>query len=153
MNGQHLQLIWICFLLWFFRHNQYLIFYSFDSLERFINMESENIEEEVLNPDFIVVFLLLAALTFLFLYLRERSKNFRFKPKKKDFEQLRNELSDREDEVLQIVLEGKSQKEIAESLHIEISTIKSHLNKIYRLFDVRDKKQLIKRYREQKTTS
>ena len=104
-------------------------------------MGNENIEEEVLNPDFIVFFLLLAALTFLFLYLRERSRNFRFNPQKLDFEQLRNQLSDREAEVLKIVLEGKSQKEISEILHIEISTIKSHLNKIYRLFDVRDKKQ------------
>ncbi|MBV6646987.1 MAG: helix-turn-helix transcriptional regulator [Cyclobacteriaceae bacterium] len=116
-------------------------------------MENENIEEEVLNPNFLIVFLVLIILLLLFLFLKERARNRKVKLQDPDFKALRNRLSSREIEVLEALLNGKSQKEIAEILHIEISTIKSHLNKIYKLFNVKDKKQLIQLHREGNTST
>ncbi|MBP2831878.1 helix-turn-helix transcriptional regulator [Aquimarina sp. U1-2] len=52
-------------------------------------------------------------------------------------------LSDREKEVLEQILQKKSQKEIADELNIEISTVKSHVNKIYKSYDVKNKKELV----------
>lgn len=53
-------------------------------------------------------------------------------------------LSGREKEVLAQMLQGKSQKEIAASLFVEVSTVKTHINRIYKLYGVRDRKELLK---------
>jgi DNA-binding CsgD family transcriptional regulator len=47
-----------------------------------------------------------------------------------------NALSPKELEVLQLVAQGKSNKEIATALFIETSTVKSHVNKVYQKLGV-----------------
>lgn len=46
-------------------------------------------------------------------------------------ESLRSDLTQKEAEILQFIGQGKSNKEIAQALFIEISTVKTHINKLY----------------------
>ena len=50
-------------------------------------------------------------------------------------------LSDREREVLRLVVEGNSNKEIARRLGVEISTVKSHLHNAFEKIGVQDRTQ------------
>jgi DNA-binding NarL/FixJ family response regulator len=53
------------------------------------------------------------------------------------------ELTRREREILQLVLKEYQNKEIADELHLETSTIKTHLSKIYRKLHVENRSQLL----------
>lgn len=53
-------------------------------------------------------------------------------------------LSAREIEVLSKISEGKSNKEIADELFIEVSTVKSHINKIYKTLNIKSRKEAAK---------
>lgn len=53
-----------------------------------------------------------------------------------------DELSTKEREVLLLILDGKSNKEICNSLFIAKSTLKTHINHIYKKIDVRTRKEL-----------
>lgn len=53
-------------------------------------------------------------------------------------------LSARELEVLSKISEGKSNKEIADELFIEVSTVKSHINKIYKTLKIKSRKEAAK---------
>jgi DNA-binding NarL/FixJ family response regulator len=52
-------------------------------------------------------------------------------------------LSPRELEVLDLLVEGKTNKEIAEQLYISDKTVKIHVNKIYKKFKVKSRSQAI----------
>jgi len=52
-------------------------------------------------------------------------------------------ISPREYEVLQKIAEGKSNQEIAESLFISLSTVKSHVSHLYEKLDVKRRTQAI----------
>ena len=56
-------------------------------------------------------------------------------------------LSSREIEVLQLVVDGLSNREIAERLVIAVSTVKTHINHIYRKLDVTSLTQAVARAR------
>jgi two-component system response regulator DegU len=56
---------------------------------------------------------------------------------------LLRELSDREVEVLQYVADGKSNKEIADTLVISEKTVKAHLRSIFRKLEVGDRAQAV----------
>jgi LuxR family maltose regulon positive regulatory protein len=62
---------------------------------------------------------------------------------------LREPLSSREMEVLQLLNNDKSTKEIAEALMISVNTAKTHVMRIFRKFDVHSRKMLLDRIREQ----
>lgn len=67
-----------------------------------------------------------------------------------DFQQRKSlvgTLSIREKEVLDLILSGKRNKEISDMLHIEVSTVKSHVNNIYAKLDVASRKEL-SRYKD-----
>lgn len=55
------------------------------------------------------------------------------------------ELSDREFDLLKAFLSGMSYKEAANSLFISVNTVKSYQKRIYQLFDVSTKVELIKK--------
>ncbi|GEM_PF-7036481 len=55
-------------------------------------------------------------------------------------------LSEREVEVMNSILQGMTNKEIQESLFIEKSTLKSHINRIYRKLEVSNRQELILKY-------
>ncbi|WP_113924807.1 response regulator transcription factor [Cognataquiflexum aquatile] len=54
-----------------------------------------------------------------------------------------NQLSFKEREVLNHILAGKSNKEICGSLFIEHSTLKSHINHIYKKLEVNSRKEIV----------
>jgi len=55
------------------------------------------------------------------------------------------ELSDREFDLLKAFVSGMSYKEAADSLYISVNTVKSYQKRIYQMFDVRTKVELIKK--------
>lgn len=58
-----------------------------------------------------------------------------------DFESnYQKRLTQREKEVIDLIIQGKKNKEIAEELFIDISTVKSHVNKIYKKTGVKNRK-------------
>jgi DNA-binding NarL/FixJ family response regulator len=54
-----------------------------------------------------------------------------------------NQLSFKEREVLHHILAGKSNKEICATLFIEHSTLKSHINHIYKKLEVNSRKEIV----------
>ncbi|WP_282081214.1 helix-turn-helix domain-containing protein [Aquimarina algiphila] len=52
-------------------------------------------------------------------------------------------ISNREKEVIALIVTGKKNKEISDELFVDISTIKSHINNIYRKTGVKNRKELI----------
>ena len=55
-----------------------------------------------------------------------------------------DELSSRQKEVLDLIIAGKSNKEIMNELSIEQSTLKTHINKIYKTLGIDSRKQVKK---------
>jgi LuxR family maltose regulon positive regulatory protein len=62
--------------------------------------------------------------------------------------ELREPLSERELEVLGLVASGKSNQEIASSLFVSLSTVKTHINNLYRKLGTRSRTQAIARARD-----
>ena len=52
-------------------------------------------------------------------------------------------LSKQEKKVYNLLKSGKSNKEISSELHIEVSTVKSHLHKIYSRLGVKSRKEIV----------
>jgi DNA-binding CsgD family transcriptional regulator len=57
-------------------------------------------------------------------------------------------ITDREKEIIQCVVEGKSNAEIAEELVISLATVKTHLHNIYGKFDIDSRYDLIAKIRQ-----
>ena len=53
-----------------------------------------------------------------------------------------SELTTRQKQVYDLILLNKSNKEICKELFIELSTLKTHINKIYKTMNVRSRKEL-----------
>ncbi|MBA7679336.1 hypothetical protein ES703_87625 [subsurface metagenome] len=61
-------------------------------------------------------------------------------------------ISKREEEVIQQLCKGKTNKEISETLFISLQTVKDHVYRIYQKTDVKNRVQLInliQSYREE----
>jgi DNA-binding NarL/FixJ family response regulator len=52
-------------------------------------------------------------------------------------------LSKREAEVLELLCQQKTNSQIADELCIELSTLKTHINRIYKKLEVKNRRQLI----------
>ncbi|WP_024770725.1 response regulator transcription factor [Aquimarina macrocephali] len=59
-----------------------------------------------------------------------------------DYNQLIKSLTRREKEILELIIQEYQNKEIAIQLHLEVSTIKSHLSKIYTKLNVKNRNEL-----------
>ncbi len=57
----------------------------------------------------------------------------------------RNMLSPREIEVMELIYSGISNKEIAEKLFVSLSTIKTHINNIYKILEVKNRREAIEK--------
>ncbi|RAP33460.1 hypothetical protein DID75_02040 [Candidatus Marinamargulisbacteria bacterium SCGC AG-410-N11] len=52
-------------------------------------------------------------------------------------------LTNRESEIIRYICEGKSNKDIGEHLYIEVSTVKTHVSRIYKKLNVSNRMQLL----------
>ncbi len=57
-----------------------------------------------------------------------------------------NKLTSREIEIIQLIIKRKKNIEIANELFVELSTIKSHINNIYKKENVNNREELIEKY-------
>lgn len=64
------------------------------------------------------------------------------------YDEIKEALSEREVEVLQLIGAGKSNKQIAEELHLTLSTVKTHASNIYSKLNVNRRIQAVMRARE-----
>ena len=69
--------------------------------------------------------------------IREQSKI-----KSEGFDALLDELSERQKEVYDLIISGKTNKEIMTELFIEQSTLKSHINQIYKKLNIKSRSEL-----------
>lgn len=58
-----------------------------------------------------------------------------------NIEEKLNALSSRQREVFDHIIQGKSNKEIITLLNIELSTLKTHINQIYKVLDIKTRKE------------
>jgi DNA-binding NarL/FixJ family response regulator len=65
----------------------------------------------------------------------------------KDKELDESNLTEREKEILQLLMKGNSYKEIAGTLFISVETLNSHIKNIYRKLNVHSRSELAARYR------
>lgn len=52
-----------------------------------------------------------------------------------------NELSVKQKEVFDLIIQGKSNKEIISELVIELSTLKTHINQIYKKLEIKNRRE------------
>jgi DNA-binding CsgD family transcriptional regulator len=64
--------------------------------------------------------------------------------KKRELTKITRSLSQREANIVKLILEGKANKEIAANLNIELSTVKTHVNNIYAKLRISNRKELTK---------
>ncbi len=57
-----------------------------------------------------------------------------------------NKLTSREKEIIQLIIKRNKNIEIANELFVELSTIKSHINNIYKKENVNNREELIEKY-------
>jgi hypothetical protein len=62
--------------------------------------------------------------------------------KRQTISKIWRELSQREMDIVGLILSGKSNKEVAIALNIELSTVKTHVNNIYAKLEVKNRKDL-----------
>ncbi len=88
----------------------------------------------------------LLLVTMLFIWYRTRKKNLSLRLKTdaemgRIFEEYN--ISHREQEILQLILKGKTNKDIEDALFISIRTVKNHIYNIYQKFGVKTRLELI----------
>lgn len=67
--------------------------------------------------------------------IKEQSKN-------EKIDTLLNRLTERQKEVYDLIISGKTNNEIMAELFIEQSTLKSHINQIYKKLNIKNRKEL-----------
>ncbi len=83
----------------------------------------------------LLTLLLLSVLLNVFLILQKQ------KAKKETSHKLKEKLSKQERVVLELILQDKSNKDIAESLFLSVSTVKTHTNNIYKKLNVQSREE------------
>ncbi len=65
-----------------------------------------------------------------------------YKQERTSFEKLRSTLTSRQSEICDLIISGKSNKEIMSLLFIEQSTLKTHINQLYKKLKIKNRKEL-----------
>lgn len=93
------------------------------------------VEINSLNSLFLVPFIVLVCWLGILLGTTKQRDEFDLAYQKK--------ITEREKEVISLILLDKKNKEISDELYVDISTIKSHINNIYRKTGVKNRKELL----------
>lgn len=126
-----------------------LAIFLFFSLVAF-RFDNERVKLLWSDYPFIAVLLALATALIAIIWLRiEKQKtqllinNLQTKSKEKSAKIETNllKLSSRQREVFDLILKGKSNKEIIAGLHIELSTLKTHINQIYKILGIQSRRE------------
>ena len=100
-------------------------------------------KDQLLIAQGILIFILLLVLLRLTVGSRKQnSKNIL----QKDLDKTFDHLTSKEKEILQLLAQGKSNKEIATELFVELSTVKTHINSIYKQLKLSGRKDAIDYY-------
>ncbi|NRB60437.1 MAG: response regulator transcription factor [Winogradskyella sp.] len=88
---------------------------------------------------FIVIFVLFVCITFLLLRLNK-------KPKIVEIESIK--LTSQEEKIAKLIIEEKSNKEIANELFISLSTVKTHIRNLYAKLEVNNRQQFTEKFKK-----
>lgn len=103
------------------------------------------------NYPIIIFLMIVISLLFIVLYIQINKKNIenlshqikdQSKVKSKDYSALLAELTTRQKEVYDLIISGKTNKEIISELFIEQSTLKTHVNQIYKKLNIKNRNEL-----------
>ncbi len=96
----------------------------------------------------IIYAIILIFLISLILYLWRKLRQISFSPGMTIEKLIRKfDITEREADVIKLIINGKSNKEIEEELFISLGTVKNHLYHIYRKLNIHSRTQLIKLFR------
>lgn len=118
------------------------------SLEKILILHkhpNKSINKKIYGLSTLLFLSLLANVVFIF-YLIKRKTKAKIKPPNI------TTLTNKEKEVLQLIIEKKSNKEIATSLFVSDATVKTHINNMYRKLGVNSRKEAIELYKSSKST-
>jgi DNA-binding CsgD family transcriptional regulator len=100
-------------------------------------------KDQLLIGEAILIVLLLV----LVLLLLNKNRKVQWKNETATQVSLYSGLTTKQQEILKLLAEGKTNKEIAAALFIELSTVKTHINNIYRQLNVSTRKEASRYYR------
>ena len=83
----------------------------------------------------VLIFLVLSILTNIYLFTRLFKNN-------NQHPNLRSSLTKQEQNILKLLLEDKSNKDIADALFVSLSTVKTHVNNVYRKLNVQTREEV-----------
>ena len=109
-------------------------------------------EPSFLYKDILIIILSIIIIIMILYIYKLKKKNSLLEEKKLiskdqnkiDIDQIITSLTKREREIFDLILQDYQNKEIAAELHLEVSTIKSHISKIYTKFDTKNRTHLKK---------
>jgi DNA-binding CsgD family transcriptional regulator len=128
---------------------------AFEKKLEFIEFKNHPKKEHkafTINAQFIIVlFLIILGLFLIILFYLKRNNNKKqteLKDKSSDFNvELANQLTKREKEIMALLIREYQNKEIATELYLEVSTIKSHLSKIYQKLNVSNRYEAVEKFK------
>jgi len=134
----------LMFFLIFLFVGSFMIFYSLAS-ETTPHLDNDKLSVVVINlskvkATFLIIGLFILITTVL-LFIKY------YKPKKQS--DIFSKLTVTERRVVSLIKNGKINKEIAEELNISLSTVKTHINSIYKKLDISTRSDLIKSLNQQ----
>ena len=103
------------------------------------------------NYPALITLLITASLFLVAIYFRINEKKFLSlssqikdlsKDKSEELSVLVDELTERQGEVYDLIISGKTNKEIMTELFIEQSTLKTHVNQIYKKLNIKNRREL-----------
>lgn len=113
-------------------------------------------EEQAMTPNWMcwligglgIGFLLMSGVAYYFYQQLARQNKIPVKSTAEEIALLYDKLTLKEREILALIQTGKANKEIASELFIGISTVKTHINKIYAKLEVRSRKEVVSKLRK-----
>lgn len=92
------------------------------------------------------VLILVLLLAIVLLYAKSRKKLVQLEEKYSEKQASYSKLTIKEREILSLLAAGKSNKEIAQELYVELSTVKTHINSIYKQLQLSNRKEAVEYY-------
>ena len=115
-----------------------------EDYERKLRYYYPEIKSESKWRELALLFLGAACLFLIWQNILLRKKTKRTEIKEEELPDPIEQLTKKEKEILDLITAGKSNKEIASELFVELSTVKTHINKIYSKLNISQRKEAIK---------